>query len=260
MELVPGNVLIGLCCVIGGYLFGSIPNGIIIGKVFFKKDPRDYGSHNSGGTNVGRVFGKKAGVAAIILDMLKIIVPFYAAWALLLFTGLFDYMGAVGSKLGRWYVFDNFGQGAAPLYYWLVPCFGILGHCRSIFLGFKGGKAVASLLGINFAVSWAFFGLGAGSFAVTFFKSRMVSLSSLISAFAIFLASWILAIVSFFNVWNPAILSWGFGAPSSPFLGFEFAMVNTVGFAIVVVRHRENILRIIRGDESKNPWSKGESK
>ena len=58
-----------------GYFLGSVNNAIIIGKVFFKKDPRDYGSKNSGGTNAGRVFGYKIGLLVIILDMIKTFAP-----------------------------------------------------------------------------------------------------------------------------------------------------------------------------------------
>ena len=63
--------------VISSYLLGAIPNGVLIGKVFFGKDPRDYYSHNSGGTNTGRVLGKKIGLLVIVLDMLKTIIPIY---------------------------------------------------------------------------------------------------------------------------------------------------------------------------------------
>ena len=60
MNFNLANCLIGLSCIIGGYLFGSIPNGVLIGRIFFHKDPRDYYSHNSGGSNVGRVSGRRS--------------------------------------------------------------------------------------------------------------------------------------------------------------------------------------------------------
>ena len=65
------NLLIYILCAIEGYILGSISFALIIGKRFFNKDIRDYGSHNLGGTNAGRVLGAKAGVTVIILDMLK---------------------------------------------------------------------------------------------------------------------------------------------------------------------------------------------
>ena len=77
MDIILYNILVAILIIIIGYLFGSIPNGIWIGKLFFHKDPRDFGSGNSGGTNVGRVFGKKFGVIVIILDAAKAVVPLY---------------------------------------------------------------------------------------------------------------------------------------------------------------------------------------
>ena len=82
MDIILYNILAAILLIIIGYVFGSIPNGIWIGKIFFHKDPRDFGSGNSGGTNVGRVFGKKIGVLCIVLDCLKIIAPFIVAWAI----------------------------------------------------------------------------------------------------------------------------------------------------------------------------------
>ena len=71
MNIYLVNFLIGALTFLLAYFLGSIPNGVIIGKVFFHKDPRDYYSGNSGGSNVGRVFGKKIGVLVIFLDALK---------------------------------------------------------------------------------------------------------------------------------------------------------------------------------------------
>ena len=59
------NVLVAIGCIVWGFLLGSIPTGVVIGKVFFGKDPREFGSHNSGGTNTGRVLGKKVGMTQI---------------------------------------------------------------------------------------------------------------------------------------------------------------------------------------------------
>ena len=70
MENIWGNIAVAVVCFLFGYLLGGIPNGVVIGKVFFHKDPRDYGSHNSGGTNSGRVFGKWIGILVIGLDMI----------------------------------------------------------------------------------------------------------------------------------------------------------------------------------------------
>ena len=70
MHIYVVNILAPIVCFIVGYFFGAIPNGVLIGKIFFHKDPRNYGSGNSGGTNTGRVFGKKVGFICIALDMM----------------------------------------------------------------------------------------------------------------------------------------------------------------------------------------------
>lgn len=260
MNIYLVNILLGIGSIVLGYLFGSIPNGVIIGRVFFHKDPRDYGSHNSGGTNVGRVFSKRAGVATIILDMLKIILPIYVTWSVLLKTPLFDYIGAPTSSLGAWYPLSNGGQGAAPLYYWTVGLFGLLGHCFSIFLRFKGGKAVASFLGIDLFCGWIFLILAAVSFGGTFAKERMVSLASILASIAMCVTAWIVALVAHFTPWDPGVLAWTFFDATPMLFGFEFAVMNTFGAIIVIVRHKENIKRIRSGTESRNPWSSAEKK
>ena len=67
------RILFILGSILLGYLLGAIPNSVIIGKLFFNKDPRDFGSHNAGGTNAGRVLGKKAGIIVILLDGIKMV-------------------------------------------------------------------------------------------------------------------------------------------------------------------------------------------
>ena len=79
------NILIALGCLLSGYLIGSFPTSVVIGKVFFHKDPRDYGSHNPGGTNAGRIFGKKVGFIIIVIDMIKTIAPLWIWWAIFTF-------------------------------------------------------------------------------------------------------------------------------------------------------------------------------
>ena len=107
---------------IAGYLTGSISNALLIGKVFYKTDLRKHGSGNLGGTNAGRVLGKKAGFAVITLDVLKSAVPM----AILQKLPLGDYAYAYAILFGI-----------------MVP----FGHCFPLFAKFKGGKAVASSWG-----------------------------------------------------------------------------------------------------------------
>lgn len=143
--------------IILSYLFGSIPWSLVIGKVFFHKDIRTEGSGNLGGTNAGRVLGKKVGIIVIVLDALK----------------------AFFSMLLASYIAKD-----AIIYAGLACC---IGHCFPIFAQFKGGKAVATSFGfflgiaifINHQYFFQFF-LPLLVFLVSLYLCRMVSLSSMI--------------------------------------------------------------------------------
>lgn len=117
------NILWFILACLGGYLLGSIPFALVIGKVFYKMDLRQYGSGNPGGTNAGRVLGKKAGVSVVVLDALKVVL---AIW--------------IGSLV-------------SPLCGMLSGFLCCLGHCYPIFAHFKGGKAVASMYGFLLGMS-----------------------------------------------------------------------------------------------------------
>lgn len=143
-----------------GYLLGSIPFALVIGKVFYHTDIRQFGSGNLGGTNAGRVLGKKAGISVIILDALKAFIP-------------------VG-------IVSIYSQNAS-IWCGLAVC---VGHCFPIFAHFKGGKAAASMFGFLLAIAiftthnWLCFVLPLAAFLITLFISKMVSLSSMVAAVA----------------------------------------------------------------------------
>lgn len=106
-----------------GYLYGSIPFALVIGKVFYNTDVRESGSGNLGGTNAGRVLGKKAGISVIVLDALKAVIIFY----------LSSYLSL------------KFNLNPDIKYIAGLAC--IFGHCYPIFAEFRGGKAVSTSLG-----------------------------------------------------------------------------------------------------------------
>lgn len=142
--------------VILAYLLGSIPWGLVIGKVFFHKDIRNYGSGNLGGTNAARVLGTPIGILVILLDATKAFIAMYLSH--LIYPGIEEYVG-------------------------LAVC---IGHCFPIFAGFKGGKAVASsygyLFGLSLFVTHEFvytFLTPLVVFFVVLLISKMVSLSSM---------------------------------------------------------------------------------
>lgn len=147
-----------LFAVVLSYLFGSIPWALIVGKVFYHKDIRKEGSGNLGGTNAGRVLGKKAGISVTLLDGFKafIAMALCALWA-----------------------------PEAMIYAGLAVC---VGHCFPVFAQFRGGKAVATSFGFFLGISvflthqifWQFF-FEVICFFVILYICRMVSLSSLLS-------------------------------------------------------------------------------
>ncbi|WP_394268686.1 glycerol-3-phosphate 1-O-acyltransferase PlsY [Anaerococcus nagyae] len=137
------------------YILGSIPSGYIIGKTFFETDIRDLGSGNIGSTNALRNFGKRAGMATFILDILK---GFLAV--------------LIGNKL------DGYnGMSIAFL-------FVVLGHMYSLFLHFKGGKGVATSFGALLYIDYKFALILIGIFALVVLMSHIVSLGSLVATLA----------------------------------------------------------------------------
>ena len=223
-----------------GYLLGSIPNGVVIGKVFFHKDPRDYFSHNSGGTNVGRVFGRKIGILVIFLDALKALVAIYLSFFIICYT-----------KLGDNFSWFDGAYYAAPIAYWGAGLSAVIGHCRSIFLKFQGGKAVASYVGVSLSSGW----LLPVTMALTFFpiaiKKSIVSISSLIMSAVSMLVAWVIAIINMIVPFNTQIFTWSFGFGGAPSFGLEFAIVATIITAIIFIRHIPNIKRLLEGSENK---------
>ncbi|MEG0290994.1 MAG: glycerol-3-phosphate 1-O-acyltransferase PlsY [Erysipelotrichaceae bacterium] len=147
-----------LYAILIGYILGSIPFALVIGKVFYHTDIRKFGSGNLGGTNAGRVLGKNAAIAVIALDVLKVVLAVFL-------VSLFDQPASIWA-----------GFAAA------------FGHCYPIFANFKGGKAAATMFG--FLLSTAIFTFQNPwyvlvpflFFIVTLKLSKMVSLSSIIGS------------------------------------------------------------------------------
>ncbi len=242
MEIVWINVAVVVVSLLAGYLFGSIPSGVIIGKVFFHKDPRDYYSHNSGGTNSGRVFGKKIGVTVIILDMIKTALPIYAIWATLTFSGLRDFM-----------VWSN-GYDAAPLYYWMAGLAAAIGHCWPIYIHFKGGKAVSCYMGTNIMTSWVEFLFAGVTYLIIAGKKKIISLASIVTSIVGTVTAWVMFILALTIKTNTPLdlfYSWGFGFLPLFHFGWEFALVDTLIAPLLIFRHRANIKRLKEGTEAK---------
>jgi glycerol-3-phosphate acyltransferase PlsY len=179
------------------YLIGAIPFGVIISRLISGQDVRNQGSGNIGATNVARMMGKKWGVMVLIFDALKGFVV----------VGLAKHIG--------------------PLWYCnLVAVIAVLGHCYPIYLKFRGGKGVATALGVIAALSWSLVGLSVLVFALVVAVSRRISMGSLAAAFSV-----------------PVF---------STLYGFDLLIAYAWILAILVWwKHRENIKRIATGSEPK---------
>ena len=141
-----------------GYLYGSIPFALVIGKVFYNTDVRESGSGNLGGTNAGRVLGKKAGISVIVLDALKEVIIFY----------LSSYLSL------------KFNLNPDIKYIAGLAC--IFGHCYPIFAEFRGGKAVSTSLGYFLCIEPLYAVVAIVVFLLVLKISKYVSLSSISTA------------------------------------------------------------------------------
>lgn len=141
-----------------GYLYGSIPFALVIGKVFYNTDVRESGSGNLGGTNAGRVLGKKAGISVIVLDALKAVIIFY----------LSSYLSL------------KFNLNPDIKYLAGLAC--IFGHCYPIFAEFRGGKAVSTSLGYFLCIEPLYAVVTIVVFLLVLKISKYVSLSSISTA------------------------------------------------------------------------------
>lgn len=248
------NILVAIICLILGYIFGSIPTGVWIGKIFFHRDPRLEGSKNSGGTNVGRLFGKKVGFLVIILDMIKLIVPVWVAFVVL------TYAKFGGQNLcPRPREFNNLGFNfdyiiSWPVY-WMAALGCSIGHCWPVFASFKGGKGVSVFAGIGAGTSWLVGFLPGLSFFLWLKLSKKVSLSSIITSIILTFTSWLWTILVMTNVIpHNLIFLPMYGATLFP--GFVSSIVITLSAIILIIRHKENIERLKNGTERTITWMK----
>lgn len=198
------------------YLLGSISFAVIIAKKFTNKDIREVGSGNAGMTNVMRAVGAKAGLITFVLDFLKGVVA-----CLIAKYGVFEFLQKTG--------FD----WLSPTYWgYICGFFCLLGHLYPVFFKFKGGKGVATTGGIMLACSPITLLIGAGVFLIVFLITRTVSVSSISAGIGLITA------IIFFYEQN--------GLPNTRLIQIVL-VVLLVG--LVIIKHRDNIDRIAKGEE-----------
>ena len=193
------------------YLLGSVPTAVWFGKSVYGIDVRDHGSGNPGATNTFRVLGKRAGIIVMLADIAK---------------------GMAATSLGRVLLnLDFIEEQNLVTFKLLLGVVAVTGHIFSVFINFKGGKGVATLLGMMIAIHYEVALLRILVFLITLIISKYVSLSSIIGALS-FPA--LLLLVPRFKTNEPLLVIFGF------FL-----------FIVIVWTHHKNIRRMIEGDENK---------
>lgn len=252
------NILVAVLSLIFGYLIGSANISIPLGKLIFKQDPRDYGSHNCGATNCGRIWGKKYFFIVFFFDVFKTVSPLYICWAILTFVpfnngmpllpnALQMYNGEVGNYLIQW-----------PIY-WVAPIGSLLGGIFPLFTGFRGGKAVSNLSGLILTTTWFMTIFGVIAFFGTLFKSKYVSLSSIVTGIVLFVCTWVYSSLITFHV-IPLELMVIFQYGPLFYFNYVFAIVITIQATVMIIRHHENINRLRAGNEKKVKWIKSKEK
>ena len=182
------------------YILGSVPFGLIIGKTFCGVDIRKFGSGNIGATNVLRALGPKPAAAVFAADVLKGLLPVVLA------------------------------KSMFPQVPWIVVVSGmvaILGHTFSIFLNFKGGKGVATSLGVIIGLDPRVAGIAFALWVIVVAFTKYVSLASILAAVSI------------------PVLMHVFHAP------IEYQILSLVASVFVIAKHRSNMTRLLQGKEAK---------
>jgi glycerol-3-phosphate acyltransferase PlsY len=196
--------VLGPLLVVAGYLCGAIPWGVLLGRAFLGVDVRTVGSGNIGATNVARAGGRKLGVAVLFLDAAKAIVPILAARTLLA------------------------GDPGAEGWTLAVAVAAFLGHLFPVWLRFRGGKGVATALGIFVVLApWAALA-GLVVYGLAYLATRISSVGSLSGSAACVIGTFV---------------THGARSPAS----WTAAAIG----ALVVLRHRDNIRRLVRGEERR---------
>jgi acyl phosphate:glycerol-3-phosphate acyltransferase len=209
---------LNLAVLLAAYLCGSIPTGYTVAKWVLGIDIREVGSGSTGATNVLRTLGKWPALGVLLVDVLKGI----AAISLTRYIYSLDITSQLAATIGI--------EDLTIILPWIATLAGlmaVLGHSKSIWLGFAGGKSVATSLGVLLGLYWPV-GLGTlGIFGLVLAVSRIVSLSSIIAAIGV------------------SGLMFAFGQP----LAYE--LFGIAGGLFVIVRHRANIQRLLNGTEPK---------
>ncbi|MBE9155785.1 glycerol-3-phosphate 1-O-acyltransferase PlsY [Nodosilinea sp. LEGE 06152] len=207
-------VLAIVLLLVAAYLLGSIPTGYLVARWMKGIDIRQYGSGGTGATNVLRTVGKGAAIAVLVIDLLK------GLLAVLLAIALWPQISALavqGAWVTQWQPWITMLSGLMAL----------VGHSKSVWINFTGGKSAASGLGVLIGLAWPVALGTAIAFGITLALSRIVSLGSIAAAIA------------------AAVLMVATGQP------LAYVVLGALGATYVILRHRGNIERLLAGTEPR---------
>ena len=216
------DIVIGILFIILSYFIGSIPFGVVLGKLICKKDIREYGSKNIGTTNAIRVLGKKVGFLVFFCDVFK---------------------GCFIIILIKILGITNVWKTPEGIYIFLYGAAAILGHSFSIFLNFKGGKAVATSLGVVLVLTPIPAIACLLMFALVFYTTKYVSLASTAATLTVIITTWILFV---FGVKD--ILNFGYYFIAKPSL--ILSILYTILAMLILIKHFKNYRRLLNGTEN----------
>jgi glycerol-3-phosphate acyltransferase PlsY len=202
------SIIINISILLLAYLLGSIPTSVWIGKHFFKIDIREHGSKNAGSTNAIRILGWKAGLIVLLFDIFK------------------GYLAVNLIRLTDYYIPET---GDYINFQLLLGIAAIIGHIFPVYVGFKGGKGVATLLGFVLAIDPTTTLICIGVFVIALIITKYVSLSSMIAGF-----SFPVLVIFVFKTTTPALII--------------FSLIVSV---LLLFTHQKNIERLLRKEENK---------
>jgi glycerol-3-phosphate acyltransferase PlsY len=217
------NILITIVPMLIGYLLASIPSGVWVGQIFFKKDVRTLGSGATGLTNVFRNFGKQAATLVFFMDLLKSVTPVVIASA---FAYQWTSLGIVEPFLGQVSIMlTGFGTS--------------IGHSYPIFAQFKGGKAVSSGGSFMLMSNWIIALIGITVMIVLIKVKKIVSVGAM--------TGYLFAVALTMLLWIPG---WAdIGMWNRVESGWMFTLTTFIIWLFIVYRHKENIQRLLAGRE-----------
>ncbi|WP_320664009.1 glycerol-3-phosphate 1-O-acyltransferase PlsY [Prochlorococcus sp. MIT 1223] len=201
--MIDKNILVGIICLIIGYFLGSLPSGFLAGKWLLNIDLREIGSGSTGATNVLRHIGKKAAVVVFLVDVFK---------------------GMIAVLIVKSFQLDSGWEISAGL-------FSLAGHIWPVWLNWRGGKAVATGLGLFLGLSWPVALASLGIFLACLGLTKIVSLASICASISL-----------------PILMFLSFSKDN---ISYTYLLVALISMVLVIWRHRTNIQRLIKGNEPK---------